>query len=187
MTFPLLRAHKAQTAALLEGLNQTLPGRSPDVADLKREIAFRNTLAQTQTALLLIELHPDEPAPEMAALARYAIAQTTTRSRDPDVEQPPLPADTDLDELITDYRRVLKVLLEVANTARRWKTETFDDILRQAGLHKHYMGPLGALSVVKRCELLPGSTIARFAHEARVDYMLPLAGPNGRAPSTGRD
>jgi hypothetical protein len=116
----------------------------------------------------------------MAALARYAIAETTTETRDPDVEQPPLPADTDLDDLIADYRRVLKVLLEGANSAKRWEAETFDDILRQAGIHKTFIGPLGALFVVERCELLPSSTIARFAHEARVDCMLPsFAGGGG--------
>ncbi len=183
MTFPLLRAHKAQTAAFLDSLNDIVPGKSSDLADLRREISFRNTMAQTQTALLLIELHPDEPAPEMVALARYAIAQTTTGNRDPDVEPPPLPADTDLDDLVADYRRVLKVLLEGANIARRWETETFDDILRQAAIHKTFIGPLGALFVVERCELLPSSTIARFAHEARVDCALRLAGSNRDDPN----
>jgi hypothetical protein len=185
VTFPLLRAHKARTAAFLETLSRTLPGNSPDLADLRREISFRNTVAQTRTSLLLVAQHPDEPASEMVSLARYAIEQSRG-GRELDVEQPPMPADTGADELVAEYRRVLELLLEGAMAALPSHADTFEEILLKADVRKSYLGPLAALFVVDRCRYLPSSTIARFALEALNDCSLPLAGPNGRAPSTNR-
>lgn len=168
MSYPLLSAHKARTAIFLEFLNETLRGKSPGLNDLRREIAFRNTVAQTQTALLLIARHPDEPSPDMVSLARHAIEQARG-GHELDVEQPPLPAAFSLDELIAEYRRVLEFLLEGAMAALPSEAETFDEILFKADVRKRYLGPLAALFVVERCRRLPSPTISRFAHEALDD------------------
>ena len=46
MTFPLLRAHKAQAAAFLESLNETLPGTSTFVENLSNVKKVRPTVEQ---------------------------------------------------------------------------------------------------------------------------------------------
>ncbi len=71
----MLLAHEARTAAILEGMNDRVPGMPRDLRDMMRDLAFRRTLVHSQTALALISTHPDEPAPEMVSLARHAIAR----------------------------------------------------------------------------------------------------------------
>lgn len=169
MTFPMLLAHEARTAAILEGMNDRVPGMPRDLRDMMRDLAFRRTLVHSQTALALISTHPDEPAPEMVSLARHAIARCRGGEGGPGSALPPLPVGTTAEELLANYRRVLAVMLEGANECRPPVIETLDDILSHAGVRKRYLGPVAALFVVVRCGRLPNSTIAQFALDAARD------------------
>jgi hypothetical protein len=165
----MLLAHEARTAAILEGMNDRVPGMPRDLPDMMRDLAFRRTLVHSQTALALISTHPDEPAPEMVSLARHAIARCRGGDQDPGNGQPPLPVGTTAEELLGIYRRVLAVMLEGANASRPPVIETFDDILSHADVRKRYLGPVAALCVVVRCGRLPNGTIAQFALDAARD------------------
>lgn len=169
MTFPLLLAHKSRTAALLEGMNESLPGKPRNIPDMMRDLAFRQTIVHSQTAIALISAHPDEPTDEMVALARHAVAKCRGDASEPDVELPPLPADATPEGLLGIYREILGILLEDVNELRPPIIESFGDILANADVRKRYIGPFAALLVVIRCERVPSSTIARFAHDAAVD------------------
>lgn len=169
MTFPMLHAHDARTAAILEGMNDRVPGMPRDLTDMMRDLAFRRTLVHSQTALALISAHPDEPAPDMVALARHAIARCRGGGEDRGDELPALPDGTTAEELLEAYRRVLAIMLEGANACRPPSIETFDDILSHARIRKRYLGPVAALCVVRRCGRLPSPTIARFSLDAARD------------------
>ncbi len=164
----MLLAHDARTAAILEGMNDRIPGTPRDLPDMMRDLAFRRTLVHSQTALALISTHPDEPAPDMVSLARHAIARCRGEEN-PGGGLPPLPVGTTAEELLAAYRRVLAVMLEGANECRPPVIETLADILSHAGIRKRYLGPVAALCVVVRCGHLPGPTIARFAYDAALD------------------
>ncbi|MGU3659543.1 hypothetical protein [Methylobacterium fujisawaense] len=177
MTVPLLHAHAARTAALLEGMNEQLPGAPRDLPDMMRDPAFRRTIVSSQTALALIATHPDEPVPEMVLLARHAIAQCLGQDRDAGMEQPPtFPQDTTPSGLLDVYGRTLAALFEGANVWRPPTIESFADILVHADVRKRYLAPLAALFVVARCELQSGEALARFAAEALVDIAPPSGG-----------
>lgn len=165
----MLLAHEARTAAILEGMNDRVPGMPRDLPDMMRDLAFRRTLVHSQTALALISTHPDEPASEMVSLARHAIARCRGGEEDPGGWLPPLPVGTTAEELLAAYRRVLAIMLEGANEIRPPVIENFADILSHAGIRKRYLGPVAALCVVARCGRLPSSTIARFALDAALD------------------
>ena len=169
MTFPLLYAHGVRTAALLEGMIERVPGKPRDIPDMMRDLAFRQTVVHSQTALALISTHPDEPAAEIVALARHAVAQCRGAGTDPNIVLPPLPSETTSQALLAIYRQVLGILLEDADEKRPPTFETFGHILAHADVRKRYIGPVAALLVVIRCECVPSSTIARFALDAAVD------------------
>ncbi|MGU3659527.1 hypothetical protein [Methylobacterium fujisawaense] len=169
MTFPMLLAHEARTALILEGMNERVPGMPRDLPDMMRDLAFRRTLVHSQTALALISTHPDEPAKDMASLARHAIARCRDGAKDPEGELSSLPAGTTAEELLAIYRQGLAVMLEGANECRPPVIEDFADILSHARIRKRYLGPVAALCVVVRCGHLPSSTIARFAFDAALD------------------
>ena len=164
----MLLAHDARTAAILEGMNERVPGMPRDLPDMMRDLAFRRTLVHSQTALALISTHPDEPAPDMVALARHAIARCRGEET-PEAGLPSLPVGTTAEELLAIYRQGLAVMLEGANECRPPVIEDFADILSHARIRKRYLGPVAALCVVARCSSLPSSTIARFARDAALD------------------
>ena len=154
---------------LLEGMNEHLPAKPRDLPDMMRDLAFRNTIVHSQTALALIAAHPDEPVAEMVSLARHAIAQCRNAGGEPDDELPPLPSDATSDGLLGIYRQMLAILLEDANEKRPPPIGSFGDILAHAEVRKRFIGPFAALLVVIRCGRVPSSTIAQFALDAAVD------------------
>jgi hypothetical protein len=141
VTCPMLLAHEARTAAILEGMNDHIPGMPRDLPDMMRDLAFRRTLVNSQTALALISTHPDEPAGDMVSLARHAIARCRGGEEDRGDELPSLPAGITAEELLVAYRRVLAIMLEGANECRPPGIETFGDILSHARIPKRYLGP----------------------------------------------
>jgi hypothetical protein len=165
----MLLAHDARTAAILEGMNDRVPGMPWDLTDMIRDLAFRRTLVHSQTALALISTHPDEPASDMVSLARHAITRCRDGEEEREYEHSSLPVGTTAEELLAVYRQVLMVMLEGANECRPPSIETFGDILSHARIRKRYLGPVAALCVVRRCGRLPGSTIARFSLDAARD------------------
>jgi hypothetical protein len=154
---------------LLEGMNDHLPAKPRDLSDMMRDLAFRNTVVHSQTALALIAAHPDEPAAEMVSLALHAVAQCRGTEAESDAELRPLPPDTTSDGLLAIYRQMLAILLEDVNEKRPPPIGSFGDILAHADVRKRYIGPFAALLVVIRCGRVPSSTIAQFALDAAMD------------------
>jgi hypothetical protein len=177
----LLYAHRARTAAILEGMNEQMPGSPRDLPDMMRDLAFRRTIVNSQTALALIAAHPDEPVSEMVLLARHAIAQCLGREVDADMEQPPLPQTCTPSDLLVSYGRTLATLLEGANVSRPPSIESFEDILVHADVRKRYLGPLAALFVVARCGSQSAEVSSCFATKA----LTGIAPPAGDAERAG--